>query len=154
MHLTSLCLSTPFWTAQGELCLTHSHFGRIYSQSVHFISFHFSRSVMSNSLWPHGLQHPRPPCPLPTPRVYSNMSTESVMTSKHLIVCRPLLLSSSIFPSIRVFSNESALRTRWPEYWSFSFNISPSNEHLVIWNYAKLVWKAEPDPWALNLVSI
>ena len=97
--------------------------------SVLFSSFHFSRSVMSNSLWPHGLQHPRPPCPLPTPRVYSNMSTESVMTSKHLIVCRPLLLSSSIFPSIRVFSNESALRTRWPEYWSFSFNISPSNEH-------------------------
>ena len=102
-------------------------------------SVQFNHSAVSDYLQPHGLQHPRPPCPLPTPRVYSNMSTESVMTSKHLIVCCPLLLSSSIFPSIRVFSNESALRTRWPEYWSFSFNISPSNEHLVIWNYAKLV---------------
>ena len=51
------------------------------------------------------------------------------MISNHLILCRPLLLLSSIFPSIRVFSNESALRIRWPKYWSFSFNISPSNEH-------------------------
>ena len=57
------------------------------------------------------------------------MSTESVMPSNHLILCRPLLLLPSIFPSVRVFSNESALRTRWPKYWSFSFNISPSNEH-------------------------
>ena len=57
------------------------------------------------------------------------MSTESVMPSNHLILCHPLLLLPSIFPSIRVFSNESALRIRWPKYWSFSFNISPSNEH-------------------------
>ena len=57
------------------------------------------------------------------------MSIESVMPSNHLILCRPLLLLPSIFPSIRVFSNESALRIRWPKYWSFSFNISPSNEH-------------------------
>ena len=56
------------------------------------------------------------------------MSIELVMPSNHLILCRPLLLPS-IFPSIRVFSNESALRIRWPKYWSFSFNISPSNEH-------------------------
>jgi len=56
-------------------------------------------------------------------------STESVMPSNHLILCHPLLLLPSIFPSIRVFSNESALRIRWPKYWSFSFNISPSNEH-------------------------
>ena len=54
---------------------------------------------------------------------------ESVMPSKHLILCRPFLLLPSIFPSIRVFSNESALRIRWPKYWSFSFNLSPSNEH-------------------------
>ena len=53
----------------------------------------------------------------------------SVMPSNHLILCRPLLLLLSIFPSIRVFSNESALCMRWPKYWSFSFNISPSNEH-------------------------
>ena len=57
------------------------------------------------------------------------MSTESVMPSNHLILCCPLLLLPSIFPSIRVFSNESALHIKWPRYWSFSFNISPSNEH-------------------------
>ena len=57
------------------------------------------------------------------------MSIESVMPSTHLILCHPLLLLPSIFPSIRVFSNESALRIRWPKYWSFSFNISPSNEY-------------------------
>ena len=57
------------------------------------------------------------------------MSIESVMPSNHLILCRLLLLLPSIFPSIRVFSNESALHIRWPKYWSFSFSISPSNEH-------------------------
>ena len=57
------------------------------------------------------------------------VSIESVMPANHLILCRPLLLLSSIFPSIRIFSNESALHSRWPKYWSFSFNISPSNEH-------------------------
>ena len=57
------------------------------------------------------------------------MSIESVMPSNHLILCRPLLSLPSIFPSIRGFSNESALRIRWSKYWSFSFNISPSNEH-------------------------
>ena len=57
------------------------------------------------------------------------MSIESVMPSNHLILCHPLLLLPSIFPSIRVFSDESALRIRWPKYWSFSFNISPTNEH-------------------------
>ena len=57
------------------------------------------------------------------------MSIELVMPFNHLILCRPLLLLPSIFPSIRVFSNESALHIRWPNYWSFSFNIRPSNEH-------------------------
>ena len=63
------------------------------------------------------------------PELPKLMSIESVMPSNHLILCRPLLLLPSIFPNIRVFSNESALRIRWPEYWTFSFNISPSNEH-------------------------
>ena len=58
------------------------------------------------------------------------MSIELLMTSNHFILCHPLLLLPSIFSSIRVFSNESALLTRWPKYWSFSFNISPSNEHI------------------------
>ena len=57
------------------------------------------------------------------------VSIELVMPSNHLILCHPLLLLPSIFPSIRVFSNESALHIKWPKYWSFSFNISPSNEH-------------------------
>ena len=57
------------------------------------------------------------------------MTIESVMPSNHLILCRPLLLLPSIFPSIRVFPNESALRIRWPKYWGFSFNISHTNEH-------------------------
>ena len=57
------------------------------------------------------------------------MSIESVMPSNHLILCHPLLLLPSIFPSIRVFSNESTLHMRWPKYWSFSFSISPSKEH-------------------------
>ena len=59
----------------------------------------------------------------------NNMYTESVMPSNRLIICRPLLLLPSIFPSIRVFSSESALHIRWPKYWSFSFSISPSNEY-------------------------
>ena len=57
------------------------------------------------------------------------MSIELVMPSNHLFLCRPLLLLPSIFPSIRVFSNVSALCTRWPKYWSFRFNIGPTNEH-------------------------
>ena len=60
------------------------------------------------------------------------MSIESVMPSNHLILCHPLLLLPSVFPSIRVFSNESVLHIRWPKYWSFSFSISPSNEYSVL----------------------
>ena len=86
---------------------------------------------MSDSLRPDGLQHARPPCPSPTPGVYSKlMSITSVMPSNNVIHCCPLLLLPSIFPIIRVFSNELVLCIRWPKYWSFSFNISPSNEHL------------------------
>ena len=95
-----------------------------------FSSVQSSRSVVSYSLRPHEPQHARPPCPSPTPRVHPNPCPSSqVMPSNHLILCHPLLLLPSIPPSIRVFSNESALHMRWPKYWSFSFNISPSNEH-------------------------
>ena len=91
-------------------------------------SVQFSCSVVSGSLQPHGLQHARPPCPLPTPRVYSNsVSVESVMPSNHLILCYPLLLLPPILPSIRVY--ELVLHIRWPNYWSFSFTISPFNEY-------------------------
>ena len=89
----------------------------------------FSRSVVSDSSRPHGPQHARPPCASPTPRVRKLMSIESVMPSNHLILCCPLLFPPSIFPSIRVFKNESVLCIRWPKDWSFSCSISPSNEH-------------------------
>ena len=88
-----------------------------------------SHSVVSDSLWRHGLQHARPPCPSPTAKAYSNSCLLSRWCHPTISSCRPLLLLPSVFPSIRVFSNESALRIRWPKYWSFSFNISPSNEH-------------------------
>ena len=96
----------------------------------------FSHSIVFNSLQPHGLQHARLPCPSPSSFTFTFsqillklMSIKLVMQSNHLILCRPLLLLPSIFPSIKVFSNESALHIRWPMYWSFSFSISPSNEH-------------------------
>ena len=91
----------------------------------------FSHSVVSDSLRPHGLHH----ASLPSPSLASKlsllklMSIESVMPSNHLVLCHPLLLLPSIFPSIRIFSNESALFIRWPKYWSFSFSISPSSEY-------------------------
>ena len=90
-------------------------------------SVQFSRLVMSDSLRPHESQHTRPPCPSPTPRVYSNSCPPSWWC--HLILCRPLLLLPPIPPSIWAFSNESTLRMRWPKCWSPSFSISPSNEH-------------------------
>ena len=79
---------------------------------------------MSDSLWPQVSLFITNCRSLPKP-----MSTESVMPSNHLILCHPPLLLPSIFPSIRVFSNESALHIMWPKYWSFSFIISPTNEH-------------------------
>ena len=82
---------------------------------------------MSESLRPHGSEHARPPCQSPTPGDYSNPCPLSQWC--HLILCCPLLLLPSIFPTIRVFSNESVLSIRWPKYWSFSFSISPSNEY-------------------------
>ena len=81
---------------------------------------------MSNSSQPHGVQPARLTCPS---YLFKLMSSEVVIPSNHFILCCPLLVLPSIFPSIRVFSNESALRIRWPKYWSFSFSISPSNEY-------------------------
>ena len=84
---------------------------------------------MSNSLQPHGLQHARLPSSITNSQsLLLLMSVESVMPSNHLILCHPLLLLPTIFPSIRVFSNESVLHLRWPKYWSFTFSISPSKE--------------------------
>ena len=77
----------------------------------------------------HGLQHDRPPYPSPTPGVDSDSCPLSRWCHLTILSCHPLLLLPSIFPSIRVFSNESVLCIRWPKYWSFSFSISPSNEY-------------------------
>ena len=84
---------------------------------------------MFGSLRPHGLQHARPPYPSPTLGVYSNSCPSRRRCHPNISSCCPLLLPPSMFPSIRVFSNESVLRIRWPKHWSFSFSISPSNEY-------------------------
>ena len=83
---------------------------------------------MSDSLWPHGLQHIRLPCPSPTLGACSNSCPSSQWCHPTISSCRPLLLLPSVFPSIRVFSNESVL-CRWPKCWSFSFSLSLSNEY-------------------------
>ena len=84
---------------------------------------------------PHGLQHARLPYPSPTPRTCSNSCPSSQWCHPAISTsCHPLLLLPSIFPSIRVFSNESVFHIRWPKYWSFSFSISPSNEYSIYSN--------------------
>ena len=90
-------------------------------------SVQFSHSTLSDSLRPHGLQHTRIPCPSPAPRACSN-SCPSLWWC-HPTVSSCLLFLLSIFPRIRIFSNESVICIRWPKYWNFSFNISPSNEY-------------------------
>ena len=85
--------------------------------------------AMPGSLWPQELQHAWLPILHYLPDIAQTQVFEPVMPSNHLILCHPLLLLPSIFPSIRVFSNELALFIRWPKYWSFSFSISPSSEY-------------------------
>ena len=100
---------------------THYH-----NKFMHYCSVQFSHSVMSDSLQPHESQYARPPCPSPTPGVHPNSCPLSWWCHPTISsLCRPLL--PSIFPSIRVFSNESVLPSRWPKCWSFRFSISPSN---------------------------
>ena len=90
----------------------------------------FTCSVVSRSLRPHGLQHARPPLSFSISQsLLKLIYIELVMPSNHLILCHPLLLLPSIFPSIRVFSNKSALHIMRPKYWSFSFSISPFYEY-------------------------
>ena len=109
------------------------HQGRKYTFKMfklsQFSSVHFSRSVMSDSLQPMDCSMPDFPVHHQLLELAQTHVRRALMPSNHLILCRPLLLLPSISPSIRVFSNESALRIRSPKYWSFSFNISPSNEH-------------------------
>ena len=107
-----------------------------------WVSVQFSCSVVSECLQPQGMQHARLPCPLPTPGTSSDF-IKSVMPSTHLILCCPFLLLSSVFPTIRLFFNESALRIIWPKYWSFSFNISHSNEYSGMISF-KMNWLESP----------
>ena len=112
----------------------------------HTCSQFSSVTVVSDSLWP---QHAGGTAACQAPLSITNsqsllklMSIESLMPSNHLILCHPLLLLPSVFPKW-VFSNESALRIRWPKYWSFSFNISPSNEYWRLISF-RIDWLALP----------
>ena len=109
--------------------ICYLYYTKNYQKYVGFQNqFSLVHSVMFNSLQPHGLQHTRLPSASSTPRtLLTLMSIESVMPSNHLILCYPLLLLPSIFPSTRVLCSESALCIMWPEYWIFS--ISPSSEY-------------------------
>ena len=117
------CSKIILWNLQFLFSLSHHWVERV-SQDPQF-----SHSVMSDFLQPHGLQHAWLPCPSPSPRAYQTHVHRSMMPSNHLILCYPLFLPPSIFPSIRVFSNESVLRIRWQKHWSFSFSNSLSNEY-------------------------
>ena len=88
-----------------------------------------SRSGVSNSLQPYGLQHSRLACPSLSPSLLKFLSIDSVMLFNHLILCHSLLLLLSIFTTTKVFSNELALPIKWPKHWSFSFSICPSNDY-------------------------
>ena len=114
------------WPASWETCMQEKKQQNwTWKNSVQF-----SRSVVSDSSRPHGSQHARPPCPSPTPGVHSDSSPLSrwchANISSSIIPCSSCLQS---FLASRGFSNESHLRIRWPKFWSFSFNISPSSEH-------------------------
>ena len=138
LEWAAISLSSIFPTQRLNPCLLSwqvdslllSHQGSDALPLVWFSSVQFSHSVVSNSLRPHESQYARPPCLSLTPGVYSNPCPSSRW-------CHPAISSSvvpfsscsPIPPSIRVFSNESTLRMTWPKYWSFSFSISPSNEH-------------------------
>ena len=110
----------------SELEVNHFHM-ETPSDCILSLQFQFSSVQPLNCVWLFAI--PWTAARQASLSITKPMSIESVTPSKDLILCRPLSLLPSIFPSIRIFSNESVLRIRWPRYWSFSFNISPSNEH-------------------------
>ena len=124
VSLLSITSSRSFWEHLGGLQVNE-----VKSDLLQFSSVQFSHSVVSDSVTPWTRAYQASLSITNSWSLLKLMPIESVMPSNHLILCHPLFLLPSIFPSIRVFSNESALRMRWPKYWSFSFNISPSNEH-------------------------
>ena len=143
-HLFSFLSFPSLWFKQIPFLNNYLRVGieqcRSRSRLYLFGSVQFSRSVVSNTSIPWTVacqaslfitSSRSPPKP---------MSIESVMPSNHLILCSPLLLLPSIFPIIRVFSSESALCIRWPNYWSFSFSIRPSNEHPGLISFRMTGW--------------
>ena len=122
-HKSAIYIHIYIYTHIYTYIYTHTH---IYIY-IYISSVQFSRSVVSNSSWPHELQQAR--LSITNSRSSPRLtSIESVMPSSHLILCHPIVLLPPIPPSIRVFSNESTLYMRWPKYWSFSFSIIPSKE--------------------------
>ena len=126
-----------FWSS-GKIWILRRHYLTpipinrsilILTTSSTYCSVQFSLSVVSDSATPWTAAHQASLSIANSWRLLKLMSIESVMSSNHLILCHLLLLPPSIFPSIRVFSNESVLHIRWPKYWSVSFSISPTNEH-------------------------
>ena len=117
----------PIFNTTSFFLLLHPELWPRFEQYQQYVQF--IHSVVPDSLRPHEPQHARPPRPSPTPGVHPNPCSLSQWCHPTISSCHPLLLLPSIFPSIRIFSNESALRIRWPKYWSFSFNINPTNEH-------------------------
>ena len=117
---------------------------RTFSCSTLYASVHFSsvqlRSHLRLFVIPWTAAHQASVFITNSQSLLKLMSVESVMPSNHLILCLPLLLPPSIFPSIRVFSNESVLRLRWAKYWSFSFNISPSNKYSRLISFRMTGW--------------
>ena len=120
---------TIIWSSAGYL-LQCTGFSQQSCEVVEFSSVSQSCPTLCD---PMNCSTPGLPVHHELPESSKPMSIESVMPSNHLILCCPLLLLPSIFPSIRVFSNESTLRISWPKYWSFSFSISPSNEYIQDW---------------------
>ena len=112
-----------------SLSLSLYHYHRKLNKWSWQESVQFNCSAVSNSVTPWAVAQEASLFITNSQSLLKLMSIKSVMPSNHLILCHPLLLPPSIFPSIRVFSNESVLRIRWPKYWSFSFSISPSNEY-------------------------
>ena len=115
----------------------HRRASSTYSHLAQMSVLLFRCLVASDSLWPHGLQHTRLPCPSPPPRDRTDSCPLSQWCHPTVSSCHPLHLLPSVFPSIRVFSSELALRIRWPKDWSFSFSISLSNEHPGLISFRK-----------------
>ena len=134
VNVTHLCSNRKWGRVRavemyGVFMMCSSLHKVLFNESLKNPLLLFNCSFVSDSFWLHELQHARLPCPSLSPSLLKLMSTDSVMPSNHLILCFPPLFLTSMFPSIRVLPNESALCNRWSKHRSFSFSISPSNKY-------------------------